>query len=395
MTSDGEKCYEYNEANQLKTVRNCNNNKLIADYLYDHTGKRIIKKEYTNGVLKRTVYSPDDGFEKVKLASNSAIQNTTYYMANDEVVARKNPDNSKTYYHGDHLGSNAVLTNQSGTVVEKTSYEPFGEVKSGGANSKFQYTGQEMDEETGLNYYDARYYNPHIQRFIQPDGFIQDVYDPQALNRYAYVRNNPLRYTDPSGHFWTALIGLVSRIAMSPVGRTVIRAVASSPIVKPIVERVASNPSVAAFIQRSQPVVNAARPVVNVVNNVTSNPTAYTPTVPGQINNVASFVTKNPSFIPNTIKKLHGNDLRSIATTWGYTLRDKAGNIVKFGQSIDPSKRYAEKWLDINGLRMVKETSGSKFDMRVWEHEQIGQYIFKYGDSPLMNDISRSVNVFR
>lgn len=200
MTSDGEKCYQYNEANQLKTVRNCNNNKLLADYIYDYNGKRIVKKEYSNGVLKRTVYSPDDGFEKTKLASNSAIQNATYYMANDEVVASKNPDGTKTYYQGDHLGSNAVLTNQGGTVVEKTTYEPYGEVKLGGTKTKFQYTGQEKDSETGLNYYDARFYNSHIQRFIQPDPVLPDIYDPQLLNRYSYVRNNPLKYTDPTGN---------------------------------------------------------------------------------------------------------------------------------------------------------------------------------------------------
>lgn len=207
MTSDGEKCYQYNEANQLKVVRNCSNNKLIADYIYDHNGKRIAKKEYTNGVLKRTVYSPDDGFEKVKQASNSAIENTTYYMANTEVLAKKNPDGTKNYHHSDHLGSNTVITDQSGTIVEKTTYKPYGELISGGNKTKFQYTGQEKDHETGLNYYDARYYDPHIRRFTQPDELIQNIYDPQSLNRYAYARNNPLRYTDPTGHaFWDTIV---------------------------------------------------------------------------------------------------------------------------------------------------------------------------------------------
>lgn len=201
MMTDGEKCYQYNENNQLKIVRNCTSNKVIADYIYDHNGKRIAKKEYTNGVLKRIVYSQDDGFEKVKLASNSAVENTTYYMANDEVVAKKNPDGSKTYFHSDHLGSNAVLTNQSGTVVDRTTYEPFGEVKDSGNLSKFQYTGQEKDLETGLNYYDARYYDSHIQRFTQADPMLPNLYDPQQLNRYSYTRNNPIKYKDPTGNY--------------------------------------------------------------------------------------------------------------------------------------------------------------------------------------------------
>ena len=54
--------------------------------------------------------------------------------------------------------------------------------------------------ETGIYYYGARYYNPEIRRFVQPDPIIQDVYDPQALNRYSYTLNNPVKYIDPSGH---------------------------------------------------------------------------------------------------------------------------------------------------------------------------------------------------
>lgn len=200
MNSDGTNCYEYNEANQLSKVKNCSTNQAIAEYIYDYTGKRLVKKEYENGVLKQTIYSPTDEYETKKLA-NGTTQNTTYYKVNDEIVARKNPDGSKTYYHNDHLGSNSVLTDQNGEVVEKTTYEPFGEVKQGGTKSKFGYTGQEKDNETGLNYYDARYYDPHAYHFTQPDDITQNWYDPQSLNRYSYVKNNPIRYTDPTGHY--------------------------------------------------------------------------------------------------------------------------------------------------------------------------------------------------
>jgi len=200
MTSDGTKCYEYNDANQLKKVKNCSDNKTIAEYIYDHTGKRIVKKEYSNGVLERTTYSPSDEYETVVLASSGAKLNTTYYKVNDEMAAKKNPDGNINYYINDHLGSTSVLTDQTGTVLEKTVYGPYGEVKTGGIQSKFGYTGQEKDKETGLNYYDFRYYDPHISRFIQPDDIISDPYNPQTLNKYSYVKNNPVRYTDPTGH---------------------------------------------------------------------------------------------------------------------------------------------------------------------------------------------------
>lgn len=201
MTSDGTKCYEYNEANQQKKVKNCSNSQTIAEYVYDYQGNRLVKKTYSNGTLQKTTFSPNDGYETVKLASNSAIQNTSYYFANDQLIAKKNPDGTKNYYHNDHLGSTNVMTNQSGGLVEETKYDPWGEIKAGGTKSKFLYTGQEKDLETGLNYYNARYYDSHIRRFTQPDDFIQDPFNPQNLNRYSYVLNNPLRYTDPTGNY--------------------------------------------------------------------------------------------------------------------------------------------------------------------------------------------------
>ena len=63
------------------------------------------------------------------------------------------------------------------------------------------YTDQELDTETGLYNYDARMYDPLIGRFISPDSMVPDLYDPQSLNRYSYCRNNPLIYTDPTGHY--------------------------------------------------------------------------------------------------------------------------------------------------------------------------------------------------
>ena len=200
LTSDGSKCYEYNQENQLVKVKTCGNSQTIAEYVYDYQGQRLVKKEYSNGTLQKTTFSPGDSYETVKLVSGTT-QNTSYYFANNELIAKKNPDGSKNYFLTDHLGSDSVQTNQTGTSVESTQYDPWGEVLAGGTKNKFQYTGQEKDSETGLNYYNARYYDPHTRHFTQADGLVQDIYDPQLLNRYAYVRNNPIKYSDPSGNF--------------------------------------------------------------------------------------------------------------------------------------------------------------------------------------------------
>lgn len=64
-----------------------------------------------------------------------------------------------------------------------------------------RFTGQEQDPETGLYFYNARYYNPVLGRFISPDSIVPEPGNPQSLNRYSYVENNPVNRIDPSGHF--------------------------------------------------------------------------------------------------------------------------------------------------------------------------------------------------
>ncbi len=159
-------------------------------------------------------------------------------------------------------------------MVENTTYDPWGTIKTGGTKSKFLYTGQENDSETGLHYYNARYYDSHIRRFTQPDDIVEDVYNPQMLNRYTYVNNNPLRYTDPTGHCWgpwSVVCGAIASVAIrifQPVVSLVTK-IASSPTANRVVQtatKAQSNPVV-------QRVENNATRVVNnaTVQKTTSN----------------------------------------------------------------------------------------------------------------------------
>jgi RHS repeat-associated protein len=84
-------------------------------------------------------------------------------------------------------------------------YFPFGEIRVDndyGTNlvMRHKYTAQELDYETSLYNYNARLYNPSLGRFISADTIVPNSRNPQALNRYSYVMNNPINYTDPSGH---------------------------------------------------------------------------------------------------------------------------------------------------------------------------------------------------
>jgi RHS repeat-associated protein len=124
------------------------------------------------------------------------------------------------YYHvGDHLGSSNLVTDRNGALVQHREYWAFGQqrVRSESAQDYVfnRYTGQVFDDETGLYYYGARYYDPELGRFIQPDTIVPYPDDPQTLNRYSYVNNNPLKYTDPTGHIFGGIItGLIIAIVV-------------------------------------------------------------------------------------------------------------------------------------------------------------------------------------
>ncbi|MDD1682763.1 MAG: RHS repeat-associated core domain-containing protein [Methanoregula sp.] len=186
--------YVYDDSNHLREVRFASNNTLIAKYDYDMAGNRVRK---VSGNV--TTYYLGNLVET--RAQDALLKNTSYYFANTERVARQDPDGKKYYYHGDHLGSTSIVTNATGTVVESVAYLPYGETQSrAGSGSTYLYTDQELDPESGLYYFDARYYSPGMMRFVEPDSVIADVNNPQNLNRYSYVLNNPLKYTDPTGH---------------------------------------------------------------------------------------------------------------------------------------------------------------------------------------------------
>lgn len=118
------------------------------------------------------------------------------------------------YYHTDHLSSSSVVTNTAGTKVQDLAYYPYGQTRlnSGTVDVHHKYTSQELDDSTGLYFYNARYYDPVLGRFIQADMIIPNQADPQAFNRYSYVRNNPVNLTDPSGHRWGFLDRAADRV---------------------------------------------------------------------------------------------------------------------------------------------------------------------------------------
>jgi len=111
--------------------------------------------------------------------------------------------NSTLYYIlKDHLGSASVVTDASGTILGEQRYYPFGEtrVTTGTIYTDRLFTGQREMAGLGIYHFNARFYSPKLGRFLSADTIVPGYANPQSLNRFSYVTNNPLRYIDPSGN---------------------------------------------------------------------------------------------------------------------------------------------------------------------------------------------------
>ena len=135
-------------------------------------------------------------------------------MLGSQRIAAK--DSSGTsFYHSDHLGGTNVVTNATGAQTELLEYKPYGSLQrnEGTQDKEHKFTGQRLDASTGLYFYNARYYDSELGRFIQPDTIVSNPANPQDLNRYTYANNNPTSNVDPTGYswksFWKSFVGTV------------------------------------------------------------------------------------------------------------------------------------------------------------------------------------------
>ncbi len=138
-------------------------------------------------------------------------------------------DRQVRYLHSDALGSNDLITDLWGNVVDRQNYDAWGKARyfewEKEANYLEQdpmvnrgYTGHEHVDEIGLIHMNARLYDATLGRFMSADSFIQAPNNSQSFNRYSYVQNNPMKYTDPSGHFFKKIFKEIKR-AFKNVGK--------------------------------------------------------------------------------------------------------------------------------------------------------------------------------
>src|ERR1700741_405294 len=135
-------------------------------------------------------------------SGSSWTWNEDYIYRGSQMLAAELPGSETKHFHLDHLGPPRLVTNSEGVEISRHAYYPFGYEAGAATSGEKQFTGHERDSPT-LDYMHARYYGPSWGRFLSVDpGRDWDPRLPQSWNMYAYVRDNPVNATDPTGRNW-------------------------------------------------------------------------------------------------------------------------------------------------------------------------------------------------
>ena len=189
-------------------------------YIYDGENKQTTYDGGASANGGATYYYDGDGQRVKKVAGGSPVTTTVFvYNIQSQLVAEYSDAQPATtggtsYLTEDTLGTPRVDTDASGNVKARHDYQPFGEELFASAGSRTapngyagdninqKFTLKERDNETGLDFFETRYYSSSLGRFASTDHLIfqqEMLTDPQRFNLYVYVRNNPLQYIDPDG----------------------------------------------------------------------------------------------------------------------------------------------------------------------------------------------------
>jgi RHS repeat-associated protein len=187
----------YDEENRLTSVSGA----ATASFVYDGDGNRV-----KSVVGATTTYFVGSHYE----TSGGVV--TRYYLAGGTRVAIRT--GSAFYWLlSDHLGSTSKVATSTGALHSQQLYKAWGESRytSGTLPTRYTYTGQySYANDFGLVFYGSRFYDPLLARWTSPDSIIPQGQGTLAWDRYSYVNNSPLNYTDPTGHFLESFLDIAS-----------------------------------------------------------------------------------------------------------------------------------------------------------------------------------------
>jgi RHS repeat-associated protein len=214
LLMDNVNCYSYDAENRLAAVAPETSpgsdvcGAVTMSYLYDPAGHRVAKLQ--NGAIVKEFYYDTAGQEIAETNGSGALQRAEIFAGGRHLATWTN--NATYFNYADWLGTERVRTNSSGTVCQTITSLPFGDGEATSGNCSPTpnfFTGKERDSESNLDYFGARYFSSNLARFVTPDWAAKpttvpyaEFGDPQSLNLYQYMRDNPLGGVDADGHCW-------------------------------------------------------------------------------------------------------------------------------------------------------------------------------------------------
>jgi RHS repeat-associated protein len=225
MTSEtSSRHFDWNYANQMKAFATQTDGaepSVYAQYLYDSSGQRVKKLVRNQGGQTETTHYIYGFFEHHRWGSGtqSGENNRIHVMDDKQRIAlarigAPHPDDQGPvveFQLVDHLGSSNVVVDSIGAFFNREEFTPYGETSFGSFTKKrFRFTSKERDEESGLQYNSARFYSPHLARWISFDPIaLKPSNRPAETLPYSYVDNRPTISIDPEGLLAWLIVPLV------------------------------------------------------------------------------------------------------------------------------------------------------------------------------------------
>ncbi|PYU00232.1 MAG: hypothetical protein DMG38_09035 [Acidobacteria bacterium] len=201
MTDDGSNALTYDGAGRVTQAAVSGSSS--GTYTYDGNGLRVEKVSTLGSTTTTTVYvfSGSKVIAEYDNGASASSASREYIYSGAKLIAQID-SNGTRYYHQDHL-SNRLATDSSGNKIGEQGHFPFGEqwypVPPASPTTKWQFTSYERDAESGNDYAAARYDISRLGRFASPDPMAGSTANPQSLNRFSYVQNDPINLVDPFG----------------------------------------------------------------------------------------------------------------------------------------------------------------------------------------------------
>jgi len=201
LLTDGHNTYGWNAESEIKSAGGVN-------YTYDGDGDRVEKSNGLSAAAGK-IYWYGAGTEILDESDLSGNITDEYIFFGGKRIARRDSSGNVVYYAADHLGTSRVVTNSTGAILDQSDFYPFGgeRVLSSSSGNTYKFEGKERDTETNNDDFGARYYSSQFGRWLSPDWSAipapvpyANLTNPQTLNLYAMVSDNPETFADLDGH---------------------------------------------------------------------------------------------------------------------------------------------------------------------------------------------------